>query len=128
MGSYCAIGSVKGQIVPVPTLKGKLSIPPYTLCSHDEYEGEYTIIPGEEQIVLATAGKLLTHDIVVEPSQGGTMPPGSSMATDEDIDNLIDDVFGGEADMPETEDTPVYDEDDIATDEELEDVLMDIFG
>jgi len=56
------------------------------------------------------------------------MPPGSSMATDEDIDNLIDDVFGGEADMPETEDTPVYDEDDIATDEELEDVLTDIFG
>ena len=112
----------------MPTLKGKLSIPPYTLCSHDEYDGEYTIIPGEEQIVLATAGKLLTHDIVVEPSQGGTMPPGSSMATDEDIDNLIDDVFGGEADMPETEDNPVYDEDDIATDEELEDVLTDIFG
>ena len=75
MGSYCAIGSVKGQLLPVPTLKGKLSIPPYTHCSHDEYEGEYTIVPGEEQIVLATANKLLTHDIVVEPSQG-VMPPG----------------------------------------------------
>lgn len=92
MGSYCAIGSVKGQILPMPTLKGKLSIPPYTHCSHEEYVGEYTIIPGEEQIVLSTANKLLTHDIVIEPSQGSVMHPGSSMATDEDIDNLINDV------------------------------------
>lgn len=127
MGSYCAIGSVKGQLLPVPTLKGKLSIPPYTHCSHDEYEGEYTIVPGEEQIVLATANKLLTHDIVVEPSQG-VMPPGTSMATDDDIDDLIDDVFGGEADMPGTDDDIVYDEDDIATEEELDDVLKDVFG
>ena len=127
MGSYCAIGSVKGQLLPVPTLKGKLSIPPYTHCSHDEYEGEYTIVPGEEQIVLATANKLLIHDIVVEPSQG-VMPPGTSMATDDDIDDLIDDVFGGEADMPGTDDDIVYDEDDIATEEELDDVLKDVFG
>lgn len=127
MGSYCAIGSVKGQLLPVPTLKGKLSIPPYTHCSHDEYEGEYTIVPGEEQIVLATANKLLTHDIVVEPSQG-VMPPGTSMATDDDIDDLIDNVFGGEADMPGTDDDIVYDEDDIATEEELDDVLKDVFG
>lgn len=127
MGSYCAIGSVKGQLLPVSTLKGKLSIPPYTHCSHDEYEGEYTIVPGEEQIVLATANKLLTHDIVVEPSQG-VMPPGTSMATDDDIDDLIDDVFGGEADMPGTDDDIVYDEDDIATEEELDDVLKDVFG
>lgn len=127
MGSYCAIGSVKGQLLPVPTLKGKLSIPPYTHCSHDEYEGEYTITPGEEQIVLATANKLLTHDIVVEPSQG-VIPPGTSMATDDDIDDLINDVFGGGADMPGTDDDIVYDEDDIATEEELDDVLKDVFG
>lgn len=127
MGSYCAIGSVKGQIYPLPTLKGKLSIPLYTHCSHEQYEGEYTVIPGEEQIVLNTANKLLTHDIVIEPFQGSVMPPGSSMATDEDIDHLIDDLFGG-ADMPDTDDKPVYDEDDIATEEELDDVLKDIFG
>lgn len=127
MGSYCAIGSVKGQLLPVPTLKGKLSIPPYTLCSHDEYEGEYTIVPGEEQIVLATANKLLTHDIVVEPSQG-VMPPGTSMATDDDIDGLINDVFGGGTDMPGTDNDNVYNEDDIATEEELNDALKDVFG
>lgn len=127
MGSYCAIGSVKGQLLPVPTLKGKLSIPPYTHCSHDEYEGEYTIVPGEEQIVLATANKLLTHDIVVEPSQG-VMPPGTSMATDDDIDSLINDVFGGDTDMPGTDNDNVYNEDDIATEEELNDALKDVFG
>lgn len=127
MGSYCAIGSVKGQLLPVPTLKGKLSIPPYTHCSHDEYEGEYTIVPGEEQIVLATANKLLTHDIVVEPSQG-VMPPGTSMATDDDIDGLINDVFGGDTDMPGIDNDNVYNEDDIATEEELNDALKDIFG
>ena len=127
MGSYCAIGSVKGQLLPVPTLKGKLSIPPYTHCSHDEYEGEYTIVPGEEQIVLATANKLLTHDIVVEPSQG-VIPPGTSMATDDDIDSLINDVFGGDTDMPGTDNDNVYNEDDIATEEELNDALKDVFG
>lgn len=127
MGSYCAIGSVKGQLLPVPTLKGKLSIPPYTLCSHDEYEGEYTIVPGEGQIVLATANKLLAHDIVVEPSQG-VMPPGTSMATDDDIDSLINNVFGGDTDMPGTDNDNVYNEDDIATEEELNDALKDIFG
>ncbi len=127
MGSYCAIGSVKGQLLPVPTLKGKLSIPPYTHCSHDEYEGVYTIVPGEEQIVLPTANKLLTHDIVVEPSQG-VMPPGASMATDDDIDGLINDVFGGDTDMPGTDNDNVYNEDDIATEEELNDALKDIFG
>ena len=127
MGSYCAIGSVKGQLLPVPTLKGKLSIPPYTHCSHDEYEGEYIIVPGEEQIVLATANKLLTHDIVVEPSQG-VIPPGTSMATDDDIDSLINDVFGGDTDMPGTDNDNVYNEDDIATEEELNDALKDVFG
>ena len=126
MGGYCAIGSIKGQLLPVPTLKGKLSIPLYTLCEHEEFDGEYEVTPGEEQIVLQTAGKLLTQDIVVEPSQGG-LPPDSSMATDEDIDNLIDEVFGNESDIPDT-DEPVYDEDDIATEEELEDVLKDVFG
>ena len=30
--------------------------------------------------------------------------------------------------MPETDDNPVYDEDDIATEEELDDVLKDVFG
>lgn len=123
MGSYCAIGSVKGQLLPVPTLKGKVSVPPYTVCDHKEFDGEYTVIPGDAQVVLATAGKLLTHDIVVEPSSGG-MPPGSSMATDDDIDILLDEVFGDESGMPD----PVYNEEDIATKEELDGVLRNVFG
>lgn len=127
MGSYCAIGSVKGQLLPVPTLKGKLSIPPYSLCEHEEFDGEYTVTPSEEQIILATAGKLLTHDIVVEPSRG-IIPPDSSMATDEDIDNLIDEVFGEDSTETPTPDEPSYDEGDIATNKELDDVLTDVFG
>lgn len=51
---------------------------------------------------------------------------GSEMATDEDIDNLIDDIFG--PDIEPSPDEPVYDSDDIATDEELDDVLTDVFG
>lgn len=125
MGNYCAIGSVKGQLLPVPTLKGKLSIPPYTICEHEKYDGEYTVTLSEEQIILHTANKLLTQDIVVEPFTSG-MPPGSSMATDEDINNLIDEVFGDEGDIPNP-DQPIYNEDDIATEEELGDVLKDVF-
>lgn len=125
MGTYCAIGSVKGQLLPVPTLKGKLSIPSYTLCEHEEFDGEYTVVPADEQVILATAGKLLTQDIVVEPSSG-IMPPGSSMATDDDIGNLIDEVFGDGADIPNPDDL-IYNEEDIATNEELEDVLQDVF-
>lgn len=126
MGNYCAIGSVKGQLLPVPTLKGKLSIPPYTICEHEKYDGEYTVTPSEEQIILHTANKLLTQDIMVESSTSG-MPPGSSMATDEDISNLIDEVFGDEGDISNP-DQPVYNEDDIATEEELGNVLKDVFG
>ena len=54
------------------------------------------------------------------------IPEGSEMATDEDIDNLIDDIFG--PDIEPSPDEPVYDSDDIATDEELDDVLTDVFG
>lgn len=126
MGSYCAIGSVKGQLLPVPTLKGKLSIPSHSICEHQEFDGEYTVTPGDTQIILETAGKLLTQNIVVEPSSG-VMPPGSSMATDGDIDDLINEIFRRESDMPKPDD-PTYNEEDIATDEELDDVLKDVFG
>lgn len=54
------------------------------------------------------------------------MPPGSSMATDDDIGNLIDEVFGDGADIPNPDD-PIYNEEDIGTNEELEDVLQDVF-
>lgn len=35
--------------------------------SSDPYTGEYTVIPSEEQQTLATTGKRMLEDVVVEP-------------------------------------------------------------
>lgn len=125
MGGVSGIGSIKGHLSPIGSLSGIISVPIGGAVECDIYEGEYEITPGDEAQVLPTANKLLKHDIVIAAVSGG-MPEGSEMATDEDIDNLIDDVFG--SDIESDPDEPTYDSDDIATDEELEDVLTDIFG
>lgn len=125
MGNYSSIGSVKGQLLPIANLKGKLSIPLYANCEHEEYDGAYTITPGEERQVLNTANKLLTQDIVIESSQ--SIPADSSMATDDDITDLIEEIFGNDSQTSDSDNT-TYDEEDIATDEELDDVLTDVFG
>ena len=61
---------------------------------------------------------------MIEASSG--IPEGSEMATDDDIDDLIDDVFGTEVNPDPDE--PTYNPDDIATEEELDDVITDVFG
>lgn len=125
MGGVSGIGSIKGHLSPIGSLSGTISVPIGGAVERDIYEGEYEIAPGDEVQVLPTANKLLKHNIVIAAVSGG-MPEGSEMATDEDIDNLIDDVFG--LDIEPDSDEPIYDSDDIATDEELENVLTDIFG
>lgn len=70
--------------------------------------------------VLPTTNKLLKHDIVIEASSGG-LPEGSEMATDDDIDGLIDDVFG--TGVNPDPDEPTYSPDDIATEKELNDAI-----
>lgn len=125
MGGVSGIGSIKGHLSPIGSLSGTLSVSIGGAVECDIYEGEYEITPRDEVQVLPTANKLLKHDIVIAAVSGG-IPEGSEMATDEDIDNLIDDVFG--SDIEPDPDEPTYDSDDIATDEELEDVLTDIFG
>lgn len=122
MGGVCAIGSVKGRLSPVAALSGTLSVPIGGALDCDIYEGEYTVTPGSEPIILATANKLLKNDIVIEASPNG-IPEGSEMATDDDIDSLISDVFG-EENVPK----PSYDLDDIATEEELNTVISGVFG
>ena len=125
MGGVSGIGSIKGHLSPIGSLSGTLSVPLGGTIDCDIYDGEYDIVPNDTVQVLPTANKLLKHDIVIEAAPGG-IPEGSEMATDEDIDNLIDDVFGtGVNPKP---DEPTYNPDDIATDEELDDVLNDIFG
>ena len=91
----------------------------------DIYEGEYNIVPSDTVQVLPTANKLLKHDIVIEANSGG-LPEGSEMATDDDIDSLIDDVFG--TGVNPDPDEPTYSPDDIATEKELNDAITDVFG
>lgn len=93
MGGVCGIGSIKGRLSPIGSLQGALSIPVGGGLDCDIYEGEYNITPSDTVQVLPTANKLLKHDIVIEASSGG-LPEGSEMATDDDIDGLIDDIFG----------------------------------
>lgn len=124
MGGVCGIGSIKGRLSSIESLSGTLSIPVGGILDCDIYDGEYTVTPSDTVQILPTANKLLKQDIVIEASSG--IPEGSEMATDEDIDNLIDDIFG--PDIEPSPDEPVYDSDDIATDEELDDVLTDVFG
>lgn len=124
MGGVCGIGSIKGRLSPIESLSGTLSIPVGGILDCDIYDGEYTVTPSDTVQILPTANKLLKQDIVIEASSG--IPEGSEIATDEDIDNLIDDIFG--PDIEPSPDEPVYDSDDIATDEELDDVLTDVFG
>ena len=91
----------------------------------DIYEGKYNIVPSDTVQVLPTANKLLKHDIVIEANSGG-LPEGSEMATDDDIDSLIDDIFG--TGVNPDPDEPTYSPDDIATEKELNDAITDVFG
>lgn len=121
MGGVCGIGSIKGCLSPIESLSGTLSIPVGGILDCDIYDGEYTVTPSDTVQILPTANKLLKQDIVIEASSG--IPEGSEMATDEDIDNLIDDIFG--PDIEPSPDEPVYDSDDMKT---ITSVLKDADG
>ena len=125
MGGVCGIGSIKGRLSPIGSLQGALSILVGGGSDCDIYEGEYNITPSDTVQVLPTANKLLKHDIVIEANSGG-LPEGSEMATDDDIDDLIDDVFG--TGVNPDPDEPTYSPDDIATEKELNDAITDVFG
>ena len=125
MGGVSGIGSIKGHLSPIGSLSGTLSVPLGGTVDCDIYEGEYNITPNDTVQVLPTANKLLKHDIVIEAAPSG-IPEGSEMATDDDIDDLIDDVFG--TGVNPDPDEPTYNPDDISTEEELDDVITDVFG
>lgn len=124
MGGVCGIGSIKGRLSPIESLSGTLSIPVGGILDCDIYDGEYTVTPSDTVQILPTANKLLKQDIVIEASSG--IPEGSEMATDDDIDSLIDDIFG--TGVNPDPDEPTYSPDDIATEKELNDAITDVFG
>lgn len=57
-------------------------------------------------------------------SLSGTLSVCGEIATDEDIDILIKDVFGIET----KPDEPLYDENDIATNNKFEDTIINVSG
>lgn len=124
MSGIKSFGSITGSISVASTLTGALSIPSCGVIDYDIYEGDYTVIPNDKVQILATANKLLKQDVVVEASEY-SIPEGGGLATDGDVDNVIDEVFGTEH---EPDDEPTIDSDNIATKEELEDVIEDVFG
>lgn len=50
--------------------------PPFMPVYPTPYEGEYTVVPGEDAQVLPTAGKSLSQDVTVEP-----IPPNYGLVT-----------------------------------------------
>lgn len=93
MGGICGIEYIKGYISSIGSLQGALSMPSSGSIDYTVYDGEYTITPIDRIQVLSTANKLLMHDIIVEANSGGLLPDGSELATDDDIDGLINGVF-----------------------------------
>ena len=118
-------GSITGSIAGRSTLTGTLTIPYDSASRYGVYEGEYKVTPTDETQVLPTANKILKEDIVIEVGSY-INPDDGGIATDDDIDNVIDEVFGEDTDSG-TED-PGQNDDNVATDEELDDVITDVFG
>ena len=69
-------------------------------------------------------------DLLRNMASGGTVSD-SDVATDSEVDDMLDDVFGedepagGEPDTPET---PSVSDEDVATDKEVSDMLDEVFG
>ena len=113
------IGSLTGSISAKATLTGTLTIPYGITGDYEFYDGTYKVTPTDKTQVLPTAKKILKEDIVVEASSY-VIPEGTEMADSEDVEDVIEEVFG--------DDQPSYNVDDIATVEELNAVLTDVFG
>lgn len=125
MGGVCGIGSIKGHLSPIGSLIGNLSVPIGGLNDLDIYLGPYHIVSTDKEQILPTANKFLEQDIVIEANSTG-IPEGSEMATDADVNGVIDSVFG--PDVKPNPDNPTYDASDIATQDELNATLTDVFG
>lgn len=61
---------------------------------------------------------------------GGGTVSDKDVATDDEVNDMLDNVFGDDdtGDETETPDTPSVSEDDVATDKEVSDMLDDVFG
>jgi hypothetical protein len=109
--------NVYGQIMEMlnQMTGGGASLPPVS----DADDGKVLMIVG---------GKWVVTDLPAgnPPDDGGDdIIPDEDIATDEDVDDMFDGVFG-DGDVPEGDDT--IPDGDIATDEEVNDMFNGIFG
>ena len=83
-----------------------------------------------EDGVLSVTGEIVNppdDEPGTTPSPGGDDDTNGDIATDEEVDDTLDDIFG-EDDPPENNEPPEEENGDVATDEEVDDMLDDIFG
>lgn len=68
-------------------------------------------------------------DLLRNMASGGAISD-SDVATDDEVNDMLDNVFGDDdtGGEIETPDTPSVSDDDVATDKEVNDMLDDIFG
>ncbi len=111
MDEVCGIGSIKGHFSPIGSLTGNLSMPIGETSDRDIYTGPYNIAPTNKVQTLPTTNKFLEQDIVIEANPTG-VPEGSEIATDADVNGIIDSVFG--PDVKPDSNNPTFDANDIA--------------
>lgn len=90
-------------------------------------------IPESEIIVPTVEVRNVTAELTGDDDDGGGSGGGlddSNIATDEEVGDIIDDIFGeGSGDItPDNPDDSSIGDDNIATDEEVGDVIEDVFG
>lgn len=80
---------IQGVTSPRGKLYGRLSAtfrPAY-------YDGPYEVTPEDEDIILATKNKVMTDNVTVKASSDDN-PDSGEIATDEEVNDVIDDIFG----------------------------------
>lgn len=81
----------------------------------------------QQAISVHPCGALGSLDILRNMAQGSV--PEENVATDEEVKQMLTEVFGSEEAPDEPDDeTPVVDDEDVATDEEVIQMLNEVYG
>lgn len=83
----------------------------------------------QQAITVQECGAMGGCDLLRNMASGGAISD-SDVATDDEVNDMLDNVFGDDdtGGEIETPDTPSVSDDDVATDKEVNDMLDDIFG
>lgn len=64
-GRLNGVGTLAGSLAGVSRFGGTLTVP--DRVPPPTYEGEYTITPGDEAVVLETAGLVMAQNVTINP-------------------------------------------------------------